>query len=91
MAILWLPNLPFVDLLLSINISFFILSSLLLLPYKSWRYFNTPPQSPLRDLLVNVAIWTVSDKETGEKEDRKDRGASSKCQLSNVNSYIIAA
>ena len=62
-----------------------------LLPYKSWRCSNTLPQSPLRDLLVDVAIWTVLDEETGKREDRKDGGASSKCQLSNVNSYIIAA
>ena len=62
-----------------------------LLPYKSWRCFNTPPQSPLRDLLVDMAIQTALDKETGKKEDRKDGGASSKCQLSNINSYIIAA
>ena len=32
------------------------LSSFFLLPYRSWRCFNTPPQSPLRDLLVDVTI-----------------------------------
>jgi len=62
-----------------------------LLPHKSWRRSNTPPQSPLRDLLVDVAIWTASDEETGEREDRKDRGASGMCQSSNVNGYIMAA
>jgi len=49
-----------------------------LLPYKSWRCSNTP-QSLLRDLLVNIAIWIVLDKEIGEREDRKDRGASGRC------------
>ena len=67
----------------------FLFSFLLL--YKSWRCFNTPPQFPLRDLLVNIAIQTALDEETGERKDRKDRGASSRYQLSNVNSYIIAA
>ena len=50
-----------------------------LLPYKSQRCFNTPPQSPLRDLLVDVAIQIVLDEETGEREDRKDKRASSRC------------
>jgi len=27
----------------------------------------------------------------GEREDRKDGGASGRCQLSNVNVYIMAA
>ena len=62
-----------------------------LLPYKSQRCFNTPSQSPLRDLLVDVAIQITSDEETGERENRKDRGAFSRYQLSNINSYIIAA
>jgi len=66
------------------------LSSFLLL-HKSWRCFNTPPQSLLRDLLVDVAIWTVLDEEIGKREDRKNRGASGRCQSSNVNGYIIAA
>ena len=48
-----------------------------LLPYKSQRYFNTPPQSPLRDLLVDIVIQIVLDKETGKKENRKDKGTSS--------------
>ena len=62
-----------------------------LLSYKSQRCFNTPPQSPLRDLLVDVVIQTASDKETGEREDRKDKKASGKYQSSNVNGYIMAA
>ena len=66
------------------------LSSFLLL-YKSWRCSNTPPQSPLRDLLVDVAIQTALDEETGKRENRKDKGASSRCQSSNINSYIMAA
>ena len=61
-----------------------------LLPHKSWRCSNTLPQSPLRDLLVDVAIWTALDKETGKREDKKDRRASSIYQSSNVNGYIIA-
>ena len=61
-----------------------------LLPYKSQRCSNTPPQSLLRDLLVNIAIQTASDKETGKREDRKDREAFSKYQSSNINSYIMA-
>ena len=59
------------------------------LPYKSQQYSNTPPQSLLMDLLVNIAIQTVLDKETGEREDRKDGGTSSKCQSSNVNVQYI--
>ena len=58
-----------------------------LLPYRSWRCSNTPPQSPLRDLLVDVAIWTASDEEMGKRENRKDGGASSVYQSSNINSY----
>ena len=27
----------------------------------------------------------------GKREDRKDRGTSSRCQSSNINGYIIAA
>ena len=61
------------------------------LPYKSQRCSNTPPQSLLRDLLVNIAIQTALDNEMGKREDRKDGGASGRCQLSNVNVYIIAA
>ena len=57
------------------SLLYIFLSSFLLL-YKSWRCFNTPPQSPLRDLLVDVAIQTVLDEETGKREDRKDKGAS---------------
>ena len=37
--------------------------------------------------MVDVAIWTASDEETGEREDRKDGGASSVYQSSNVNGY----
>ena len=68
----------------------YIFLSSFLLSYKSQRCFNTPPQSPLRDLLVDIAIQIALDEETGEREDRKDKGAFSKCQSSNVNSYIIA-
>ena len=38
-----------------------------LLPYKSQRCSNTPPQSLLRDLLVNIIIQTVLDHETAER------------------------
>ena len=41
--------------------------------------------------MVDVAIWTASDEETGEREDRKDGGAYGRCQSSNVNGYIMAA
>ena len=41
--------------------------------------------------MVDVAIWTVLDEEIGKREDKKDRGAFSKYQLSNINGYIIAA
>ena len=37
--------------------------------------------------MVDVAIWTASDKGIGEREDRKDRGAFSVYQLSNINGY----
>jgi hypothetical protein len=40
-------------------------------PYKSQRCFNTPPQSPLRDLLINIVVWTALD-ETGKRENKKD-------------------
>ena len=70
---------------------FYIFLFSFLLLYKSWRCFNTPPQSPLRDLLVDVVIWIVLDEKIGKREDRKDRGVYSKYQLSNVNGYIIAA
>ena len=61
-----------------------------LLPYKSQRCSNTPPQSPLRDLLVYIAIQTALDKKTGERENKKDKRASNRCQSSNINSYIMA-
>ena len=34
-----------------------------------------------------MAIWIVSDEEIGKREDRKDKGASSVYQSSNVNGY----
>ena len=42
-------------------LSFFLLS------YKSQRCSNTPPQSLLRDLLVNVVIQIVLDDKIGER------------------------
>ena len=44
-----------------------------LLPYKSQRCFNTPPQSPLRNLLIDIAVQTALD-EIGKREDKKDGG-----------------
>ena len=41
--------------------------------------------------MVDMAIWIALDEETGKRKDRKDGGASSIYQSSNVNGYIIAA
>ena len=38
-----------------------------LLPYKSQRCSNTPPQSLLRDLLVNIVIQIVLDNKIGDR------------------------
>ena len=41
--------------------------------------------------MVDVVIWIALDEEMGEREDRKDGVASGRCQLSNINVYIMAA